>query len=288
MKRLNRTIAVAMLTVACAVPCATAAPVWAEEEAWGTEAQEAEVDVVEDESDGTDDDTPAPGAEYDAATGKYANSFRFKDGAPVANGGDEDGISLMSSRADSLITWSYKDGAYRFSNGIVDSRATAIGIDVSEWQDDINWSKVKSAGVDYAILRCGWGADYRFRSRFDSSLTKEFKTTNHLGATGYTAEILLKDNVKFVDMQYIQSMHVTSFDEGGFGFGYRFITQAYDYGIAINPKTGKRFFNEIADRKIGSDAILKVTAQNEGIPPVVITDIEGQRRLSCLICSEVC
>ena len=161
MKRLNRTIAVAMLTVACAVPCATAAPVWAEEEAWGTEAQEAEVDVVEDESDGTDDDTPAPGAEYDAATGKYANSFRFKDGAPVANGGDEDGISLMSSRADSLITWSYKDGAYRFSNGIVDSRATAIGIDVSEWQDDINWSKVKSAGVDYAILRCGWGADYR-------------------------------------------------------------------------------------------------------------------------------
>ena len=98
MKRLNRTIAVAMLTVACAVPCATAAPVWAEEEAWGTEAQEAEVDVVEDESDGTDDDTPAPGAEYDAATGKYANSFRFKDGAPVANGGDEDGISLSEFR----------------------------------------------------------------------------------------------------------------------------------------------------------------------------------------------
>ena len=160
MKRLNRTIAVAMLTVACAVPCATAAPVWAEEEPWGTEAQEAEVDVAEDESDGTDDDSaPAPGAEYDAATGKYANSFRFKDGAPVANGGDEDGISLLSSRADNLITWSYKDGAYRFSNGIVDSRATAIGIDVSEWQDDINWSKVKNAGVDYAILRCGYGLD---------------------------------------------------------------------------------------------------------------------------------
>ena len=160
MKRLNSTIAVAMLAVACAVPCATAAPVWAEEEPQGTEAQEAEVDVAEDESDGTDDDgAPVPGAEYDAATGKYANSFRFKDGAPVANGGDEDGISLLSSRADNLITWSYKDGAYRFSNGIVDSRATAIGIDVSEWQDDINWSKVKNAGVDYAILRCGYGLD---------------------------------------------------------------------------------------------------------------------------------
>ncbi|WP_395002699.1 flavocytochrome c [uncultured Helicobacter sp.] len=177
-------------------------------------------------------------------------------------------------------------------DGIVyDKKGNVIGLKVREkYQFDFNPDAIESANksgqVKYykawggvILATGGWGADYRFRSRFDSSLTKEFKTTNHLGATGYTAEILLKDNVKFVDMQYIQSMHVTSFDEGGFGFGYRFITQAYDYGIAINPKTGKRFFNEIADRKIGSDAILKVTAQNEGIPPVVITDIEGAKTI---------
>lgn len=177
-------------------------------------------------------------------------------------------------------------------DGIVyDKNGNVIGLKVREkyqfnFDPDAIEADNKSGQVRYykayggvILATGGWGADYRFRQKFDESLTKEFKTTNHQGATGYTAEILLKDNVKFVDMQYIQSMHVTSFDEGGFGFGYRFITQAYDYGIAVDPKTGLRFFNEIADRKIGSDAILKVTAQNDGVPPVVITDVEGAKTI---------
>ncbi|MGX8773732.1 MAG: GH25 family lysozyme [Bacillota bacterium] len=31
------------------------------------------------------------------------------------------------------------------------------GIDVSYWQHSINWAKVKAAGVDFAIIRCGYG-----------------------------------------------------------------------------------------------------------------------------------
>ena len=30
-------------------------------------------------------------------------------------------------------------------------------IDVSEWNRDINWNAAKEAGVDYAIIRCGFG-----------------------------------------------------------------------------------------------------------------------------------
>ena len=33
----------------------------------------------------------------------------------------------------------------------------ADGIDVSEWQHEINWQKVKDAGVDFAIIRAGYG-----------------------------------------------------------------------------------------------------------------------------------
>ena len=33
------------------------------------------------------------------------------------------------------------------------------GIDVSYWQGNINWSKVKSSGIDFAIIRCGYGAN---------------------------------------------------------------------------------------------------------------------------------
>lgn len=31
------------------------------------------------------------------------------------------------------------------------------GIDVSTWQGTIDWDKVKKAGIDFAIIRCGWG-----------------------------------------------------------------------------------------------------------------------------------
>lgn len=31
-----------------------------------------------------------------------------------------------------------------------------VGIDVSAWQKDIDWEKVKAAGVEFAILRCGY------------------------------------------------------------------------------------------------------------------------------------
>ncbi|MBT0883470.1 flavocytochrome c [Campylobacter sp. RM12640] len=122
----------------------------------------------------------------------------------------------------------------------------------------------------------GWGADLKFRQIFDSSLRDDVLTTNHLGATGYTAQKLINDNVKFIDMQYIQSMHVTSQDEGGFGFAYRWITRAYAYGMMVNPKTGKRFVNEITDRKQGSDAILAMNEKGLN-PPVLIMDINGTK-----------
>lgn len=33
------------------------------------------------------------------------------------------------------------------------------GIDVSVWQGNIDWDKVKADGIDFAILRCGYGSN---------------------------------------------------------------------------------------------------------------------------------
>ncbi len=33
---------------------------------------------------------------------------------------------------------------------------TAFGIDVSEWQQEIDWQQVRDAGVEFAIIRIGW------------------------------------------------------------------------------------------------------------------------------------
>lgn len=36
------------------------------------------------------------------------------------------------------------------------STTSVLGIDVSEWQDEIDWQKVKEAGVEFAMIRVGW------------------------------------------------------------------------------------------------------------------------------------
>ena len=69
----------------------------------------------------------------------FANSWRYKDGESI----------LQRLRYIQYSTWPTDiDGA------------VAYGIDVSEHQGIIDWAKVKKAGVDYAIVRCGYGQDY--------------------------------------------------------------------------------------------------------------------------------
>ena len=40
-----------------------------------------------------------------------------------------------------------------------DLNAYALGIDVSEWQENINWQEVKAAGYDFAIIRSSFGVN---------------------------------------------------------------------------------------------------------------------------------
>lgn len=68
------------------------------------------------------------------------NSFRYKNGKPV--------IQSAKTRSAAKVT--------------KPSNATAQGIDVSKWQGDIDWEKVKNSGqVDFAIIRCGLGQDQK-------------------------------------------------------------------------------------------------------------------------------
>ncbi|MGN0361972.1 MAG: RICIN domain-containing protein [Bilifractor sp.] len=46
---------------------------------------------------------------------------------------------------------------------LTDSSSTAKGIDVSEHNGTINWSQVKNSGIDFAIIRCGYGDNYTYQ-----------------------------------------------------------------------------------------------------------------------------
>ena len=72
----------------------------------------------------------------DSEKGDRANSWRYKDGELLP--------SIL--RGEQYRTWPTDIPG-----------AVGYGIDVSEHQGIINWQKVKAAGVDYAIVRCGYG-----------------------------------------------------------------------------------------------------------------------------------
>lgn len=58
-----------------------------------------------------------------------------------------------------------------------------FGIDVSEYQGEIDWKKVKAAGRSFAILRCGYG---RFADQIDRRFEQNYRNAKaagvHVGA----------------------------------------------------------------------------------------------------------
>lgn len=81
------------------------------------------------------------------------NSWRYKNGVPIKSG-------LTSTGASSLKAWSKTDKGYVNSLNQVIPGATMKGIDVSQWNGDIDWATVKKTDVEYAIIRCGYGSNY--------------------------------------------------------------------------------------------------------------------------------
>lgn len=58
---------------------------------------------------------------------------------------------------------------------------TKIGIDVSYHQGDIDYQKVKEAGVEFAFLRIGYGYDKEGKNVLDSNFIKNIKGFNEVG-----------------------------------------------------------------------------------------------------------
>ena len=60
-------------------------------------------------------------------------------------------------------------------------------IDVSVWQGDIDWTKVKASGIDYAIIRAGFGRETSQKdNKFEQNYTNAKKAGVKLGAYWYS------------------------------------------------------------------------------------------------------
>lgn len=100
----------------------------------------------------------------DAATG-----WRFDEGDAIAF--PEDG--LIADEGDTSMTEDENAGISLYATTVVPNAkikipscvripvgAMRIGIDVSERNGEIDWKAVQQAGVEFAIIRCGYGQDY--------------------------------------------------------------------------------------------------------------------------------
>ncbi|MEE4252883.1 MAG: flavocytochrome c [Desulfuromusa sp.] len=129
------------------------------------------------------------------------------------------------------------------------------------------------------ILACGgFGSDVSFRLVQDPRLTDVVDTTNQRGATAEGLISALQIGAIPVHLSWIQLGPWASFDEKGWGVGSIFTMLAgFPYGIMIDAKTGKRFVNEMSDRRLRTDAMLF----NDRIP-VAIVDSHGVQHATTL------
>ena len=97
----------------------------------------------------------------------------------VSNGA---GGTMWAVEATELAEFPYDRNAFSVSNGVVAYAGQGLslvhGIDVSEFQGDIDWSEVAADGVVFAIIRIGWrgysggtlNADENYRRNIEGAL----------------------------------------------------------------------------------------------------------------------
>ena len=129
----------------------------------------------------------------------------------------------------------------------------------------------------------GFGADVAFRQAQDARLDEHIDTTNKPFATAEALQEALRIGALPVDLSFVQLGPWASPDERGYGVGPYFSEYVvFQYGIVVDPETGKRFCNELADRKTLSDALLSIGHPCVGIADQACVEQSGWSIEKCL------
>ena len=107
------------------------------------------------------------------------------------------------------------------------------------------------------IATGGWGQDNEFVST-TMPVYSQLECTSQPGATATMIKALLAVDALPVMLDMYQLGPWASPDEKGAGPGSFFADYAFAEGIAVDPKTGRRFMNELADRRTRAEAELVV------------------------------
>jgi flavocytochrome c len=172
-------------------------------------------------------------------------------------------------------------------NILKDSDGRVCGVRVREGYTypDENSGALKTIKARKAVILTtgGFANDLDFRTSQDPRLDRDIMTTNKYSTTGEALREAIRISAMPVHLSWIQMGPWACPDEKGYGIGPDFASYiAFMYGILIDPATGKRIANELADRKTRADAILEkrhpclVFADEKGV------EVSGYRIEHCL------
>jgi flavocytochrome c len=167
-------------------------------------------------------------------------------------------------KTQSFLTQIYRDA---------DGRVKGVQIREKYVFPNANSGKLKNIKAKKAVVLAtgGFGNDVAFRIIQDPRLITDFPSTNQPGATSEALREAFRIGCTPVQLSWIQLGPWGSPDEKGMGLSPFFAQVcAAMYGLWIDTKTGKRFVNELADRKIRADAIIRV-----GNKCIAFTDAYG-------------
>jgi flavocytochrome c len=167
----------------------------------------------------------------------------------------------------------------KFDSLIFDDKGTVVGAKMlmgHYFGRDVEGTPVNVRSKRGVLIATGgFARNVGLRSAQDPTLTEEVPSTNPPSATGEALLEMFRVGAVPVHMAYIQTGPWASPDEDGFGYVSNYSIYNFAHSISVYAKTGKRFMNEIADRKERSDAQLALRNDDGSpLPPITITSYE--------------
>ncbi|MFC2345282.1 flavocytochrome c, partial [Campylobacter sp.] len=180
----------------------------------------------------------------------------------------------------------------KFDDFVTDESGRVVGVAVREnykFDKDLFSDDRENKGGDKKFIKAkkgvilasgGFCSDKFFRRLQDPRAVPEFDTTNHPGATAGALISAFKVGALPVQIGWIQYIPYKCPDEKGNGITSKFAAQAsFRYGFSVDPKTGKRYMNELADRKIRADAMFKIIDAKANSYPINLCDSVAAAKL---------
>ncbi|RXJ69541.1 flavocytochrome c [Halarcobacter ebronensis] len=131
--------------------------------------------------------------------------------------------------------------------------------------------KVFRAKKGVILASGGFSSDKVYRKLQDPRLADDQDATNHSGATAGAMLKAFEIGAYPIQVGWIQQGPWASPDERGFGVAPLLTQQGlFKFGMAVDVRTGKRFMNELADRKTRADAEYVILREDPKAYPVAI------------------